>query len=277
MVFMNEWWVEKRGLAYGIWFTAGNVSGLFWPFIVQNLLDKHGFRVTLRILALAMLLIAGPAVFVMRPRPRRVAFTSSTKPRLFPSLLPHHLLRDKHFYLFSAAVVLQALVYIIPNLFLPSFADSLDLPKSAGSVLLAAMNFSTIGGQMAFGYVSDRYHPYTLISLSTAMCSIGAFWVLSGTNFTRLTTFSALWGFFASSYDVLFARISTVLTTDPEDALMLYGFVSFERGVSILLEGSFTVALVGEEEGFGKYHGLLRMCAWCMLASALCGIGYFRK
>jgi MFS family permease len=278
LVTINEWWIERRGLAYGIWFTASNASGLVMPFIIGKSLERFGFRVTLRLYALASILIAGPALLMVRPRPSRSSLLSSSNQKAFPGLLPRHLLKNTHFYLFTAAIFFQALVYIIPNVFLPSFADSLNLARDSGPFLLALASVATICGQMTFGYFIDKYHPYTLISISTSLCSVAAFLVQSASNFSALGAFALLWGFLAASYDVLFARICTVLTEEADEALILYGFLSFERGVAVLLEGSINVAIVDNtQEGFGKYQSLLQLSAWCMLASALCGLGYFRR
>jgi MFS family permease len=279
LVIMNEWWVKRRGLAYGMWFTASNASGLVMPFIIRKSLARYDFRITLRLYALASVVVAGLALLMVRPRVQRKGFwASSARIKPFPSLLPSHLLADKHFYLFTAAIFFQALVYIIPNVFLPSFADSLNLPLESGPSLLALGSIATICGQMVFGYVADKYHPYTLISISTSVCSAAAFLVRRAATFSGLSAFSLLWGFFAASYDVLFARICTVLTDDADDALILYGFLSFERGIAVLLEGSISVAIVDNaEEGYSKYRKLLQLSAWCMLASSLCGFGYFRR
>jgi MFS family permease len=276
LVIVNEWWIERRGLAYGIWFTASNASGLVMPFVIGKSLDRYGFRVTLRLYALASVLVAGPALLMIRPRPSRSRLSS--KQKAFPGLLPLHLLRNTHFYLFTTAIFLQSLVYIIPNVFLPSFADSLNLPRGSGPFLLALASVATICGQMTFGYFVDKHHPYTLVSLSTSLCSIAAFLVQRASKFTALGAFALLWGFLAASYDVLFARICTVLTDEADEALILYGFLSFERGVAVLLEGSISVIIVDNaEKGFGRYQRLLQLSVWCMLISSLCGLGYFRR
>jgi hypothetical protein len=58
----------------------------------------------------------------------------------------------------------------------------------------------------------------------------------------------------------------------------LYGFLSFERGVAVLVEGYIVPGLVKAEiDGFEKYGSLLALCGWCMLGSAICGVGWFRR
>jgi hypothetical protein len=280
LVIVNEWWIKRRGLAYGLWFTASNASGLVMPFIIQKLLDKYDFRVTLRLYALASIFIAGPAVFVLYPRRTHIAsMPSSTAQRgsLRSTIIPaRHIITNLHFATFTTANILQSLALMVPLLFLPSFATSMSLPAAAGSQLLALSSIATIAGQMMFGRISDIFHPYTLTSLSTFLCSLAAFGVRQSTGFSGLAIFAAIWGFLAAPYDVLFARICAVLTVDPDEALVLYGYLSLQRGFAVLAQGWIGANMVGgEEDGFKRFKMLLGFCGTCMLLSSFCGLAWF--
>lgn len=278
-MMVNERWVKRRGLAYGLWFTASNASGLVMPFIVQKLLDKYDFRITLRLLALASLLIAGPAVALLQPCQTHIASMSSIK-RMSPSsiIIPaRHILTNIHFAAYSAANMLQSLALIVPLIFLPSIATSMSLPAAAGPQLLALASIATIGGQLFFGKFSDVLHPYVLSSATTFICSIAAFAARGATGFLGLAVFAMIWGIFAAPYDVLFARMCAVLTTDSDEALVLYGYLSLERGLAIVAQGWIGANIVGgEEEGFGRFGRLFGFCGMCMLLSSFCGVGWFR-
>jgi hypothetical protein len=39
---LNEWWVTRRGLAWGLIASASGASGVVMPFIVEALLNKYG-------------------------------------------------------------------------------------------------------------------------------------------------------------------------------------------------------------------------------------------
>jgi hypothetical protein len=49
--YMNEWFVARRGLAYGIMFGGTGLSGLVLPLLFEKLLSSLGFANTLRIWA----------------------------------------------------------------------------------------------------------------------------------------------------------------------------------------------------------------------------------
>lgn len=48
MIWLPEWFVEKRGLAAGLIFCGSGAGGFIFPLIMGSLLDKVGFRWTLR-------------------------------------------------------------------------------------------------------------------------------------------------------------------------------------------------------------------------------------
>lgn len=50
----NEWFVEKRGLAYGILSAAGGSTGLGLPFLLNWGLDRYGYATTLRAYSIAI-------------------------------------------------------------------------------------------------------------------------------------------------------------------------------------------------------------------------------
>ncbi|KAL8693120.1 MAG: hypothetical protein Q9224_003817 [Gallowayella concinna] len=56
---LNEWWVDRRGLALGIFCAATGVSGLFYPFVLEILLNRYGPATTLRVSAVALTLLCG--------------------------------------------------------------------------------------------------------------------------------------------------------------------------------------------------------------------------
>lgn len=46
--FVNEWWVARKGMAFGIVSAASGASGVFMPFVIEALLNRYGYVTTLR-------------------------------------------------------------------------------------------------------------------------------------------------------------------------------------------------------------------------------------
>ena len=54
MYVIDEWFIARKGLAYGIVWTGTGVAGAIVPFLLQWLLDSYGFRIALRVWAVIL-------------------------------------------------------------------------------------------------------------------------------------------------------------------------------------------------------------------------------
>ncbi|KAL8843986.1 MAG: hypothetical protein Q9176_001681 [Flavoplaca citrina] len=89
---LNEWFINRRGLALGILCAATGVSGLFYPFVLETLLSRH-------------------------PN----SYHDAT-PKIDYSFFKMPL-----FYIFSLAALLEGLGHYFPKTYLPSYATSFGL------------------------------------------------------------------------------------------------------------------------------------------------------
>lgn len=62
MYVIDEWFIARKGLAYGIVWTGTGVAGAIVPFLLQWLLDSYGFRTALRVWAVILVSYRGPRV-----------------------------------------------------------------------------------------------------------------------------------------------------------------------------------------------------------------------
>jgi MFS family permease len=66
---LSEWFVQRRGLAWGIIFGGSGVGGTVFPIIINFLLGRvGGFRWTLRIWAAFIAVLGNVALYFSRPR-----------------------------------------------------------------------------------------------------------------------------------------------------------------------------------------------------------------
>jgi hypothetical protein len=59
---VNEFWVVRRGMAYGLLCSASGVSGVVMPFIIEALLQKYDYPKMLRAIATALFVLTGPLI-----------------------------------------------------------------------------------------------------------------------------------------------------------------------------------------------------------------------
>ena len=52
--YLDEWFIERKGLAFGILWAGTGISGTLVPLIMEWGLEKYGFRIMLRFWAVVM-------------------------------------------------------------------------------------------------------------------------------------------------------------------------------------------------------------------------------
>ncbi|KAI4290399.1 MAG: hypothetical protein L6R35_000332 [Caloplaca aegaea] len=190
------------------------------------------------------------------------------------------------FYFFALAQLLQGLAYYVPLIYLPSYATSLGLSGTMGALLLVVASFAQVLGQMAFGFVSDMRIPrlwvdgrvpvHILLFLSTSVSGISilALWGLAR-SLGMLIAFAALYGISAGGFAVLWARMSTTLSSSPSLALTTFSYFALTKGIGNVLTGPIGSALISRSPhadrdvyADGKFEGIVLYSGACMLASA---------
>ena len=295
---LNEWFIEKRGLAFGIMIASTGLSGIAMPFVFATLLAKYGFATTLRAFSLALFLLTGATLPLLKerfPSDHRTNQCSTPLPPasrkcLVKALASHvSFVKRSRFWFFVASVLLQGLAYSFPILFLPSYASLLGFSPNVGALLLALCSLMQVPGQITVGYLSDRKVSVEILAFVTPMVSGLSIWTLWGLarTLTPLVVFSLLYGFFGGGYVVLWAKMGLELSDDPKVALTLFGCFNFLKGVGNMLTGPISGVLMTQEVslikyGLGRYENIVLYCGSCMSSCAfimivLCAAGRLRN
>lgn len=262
---LNEWFVRKRGLAYGVLYAGGGVSGVGLPFLLELLLSKYGHRTTLRAVAVAQFILVAPILPLIKPR---LPPSHHSTLRMFDISF----LKQPLFYCFALSNLLQGFAYYIPGLYLPTFASALGLPGTMGALLLAANNLASVLGQVSFGYASDRIsNVLILVFTSTSVSAIAAFTLWGfARSLAMLMMFAILYGWFAGAFVVLWPKFGQILAEDPQP---VYSMMAFGKGIGNLATGPITARLltgeVGKGYGMGRFQPLILFLGSCMLCSSL--------
>ena len=275
---INEWFVEKRGMAYGIQCCATGFSGIVFPFVLEILLKIYGFATTLRGISVFLALAAGSCLPLFKRRvPPIKDHAEMEKTNL-------SFLKKPIFYLYAASNLFQGLDFYLPLLFLPSYATSIGLSAEAGALLLAVASFAQVIGQVIFGYLSDgRIGLHTLLFVSPFISAIAAFTLWGfASSLPLLIMFSIVYGLFAEAYAALWARMCTRVSDNPAAALASYSILSFEKGIGNVLSGPISAGLLSQtvvlgSYGVSRYENLILFTGGCMLLSALTMVAWYLK
>lgn len=260
ILFLDEWFIRRKGLAFGMMWAGTGVSGVVLPFIMSALLTRFGFRTTLRAYAVALIVLALPLLYFIRPR-LPLAQTSLQR-RLDLSFL-----RTTAFWIPQSANVAQGLGYFIPGIYLPTYATSQGMTGTEGTFMLALVNMGVVFGAIWVGALTDRMHVISVM----ALCSFGAvlavfvFWGLA-VSMPMLCLFSLLYGLTAGGFSATYTGIVQLVKEQDTaaDTGMIFGFLAVGRGIGALASGPLSEALLhmqtwkGEAKlGYGTGYGLL--------------------
>ena len=269
--FLYDWFVAKRGLAYGIVSCSTGITGSAFPFILQLMLDRFGAPTTLRGLALFIVVAIGPAILLVQPRSNH--YTGS-----YTHLVTRymHLFYQPLFYVYSISNFLQGIAYYLPSIFLPLCAATLGLDSLYGALLIVILSLSQLAGQLMFGHFADaQVSASLLLILSSGISGLATIflWGLAK-SFAVLAIFSALFGFFASGWSATWARMGMNLSVEPSAQLMTFGLFCAQRGLGNVISGPISGALQGqvintESFGVGIFDGIIGLTGGCLLLGAL--------
>ncbi|GKT95441.1 LOW QUALITY PROTEIN: MFS monocarboxylate transporter [Colletotrichum tofieldiae] len=242
---LNEWFVERRGLAYGIMSTGAGCSGVGLPFLLESLLSKYGYRTTLQAMAVTQFITLLPMIPLLKAR-----LPASRGGVLRKG--DFKFLGEPLFYCFALMNFLEALGYYIPSLFLPTYATSLGFSGTMGALILAANNLATIFGQLALGYITDRVNNVLILAFTSSFVAAAASFTIWGyaTSLAPLLSFSLLFGLATGGYSCLWNKFGSALSEDPGH---IYSFMAFGKGVGNILTGPISSPLVkgSVESGYG--------------------------
>lgn len=265
-VWIDSWFVARRGLAYGIAWGGSAAAGVVAPLAMQWMLTNWGFRITLRVWAVVSMVLMTPALVLAKSR----------VPVRQDAAAPRHkmevgFLRSPAFLTMQTANVLVHVGLLMPNLYLPSFAVSQGWSAVSGTVAISVINGATVLGSMMVGWLTDRYHAATVMNLCAAgaVSAVFIFWTLA-VHQPAMYVFSALYGVFAGSYPSTWAGCAGPIRRNypgVETGMMLALFVS-GRGLGTVLGGPISGALVKSDVwkdhaalAYGSGFGGLIVCS----------------
>lgn len=186
----RRWFQTRIGLANGILFSGTSVGGITWPFILQKLLDRYSIPTVLRCLGVAV------AIFIFAALPfvkGRLPESASPPPRLGYS---KSALTNAYVWAFVSITILQAATAVVPQLWLPTYARSINLSASQGSALVTAVNGTALIARIGTGWLADRLSVH-LLAFTSLLATSGAvliLWGALGDSLGWLLAFALIYG-----------------------------------------------------------------------------------
>ncbi|TFY61513.1 hypothetical protein EVJ58_g4474 [Rhodofomes roseus] len=234
IVLLPQWFVRRRGLATGFIFAGSGFGGFAFPFLLQALLERYGFRWTLRIWAIATFVIVGIAILGMQPRLPIPKYQRGKRPRFIPPQM--HFLKSTLFWLLTICTIMHAMSFYSVSLYIATFTKVISSPLSA-SIVLAIFNSSGTVCQIVMGHLCDQF-PYAWIMAGSTLLSGLAVFLLWGfaQQLTLVFLFVIIYGGFMGGYNALGpASASDCAGNKPEQSSIIWACIFFVRGIAVVV------------------------------------------
>ncbi|KAF7536028.1 hypothetical protein G7054_g4880 [Neopestalotiopsis clavispora] len=187
---LPPWFSTKRSLAVGLSTAGAGGGGVVYSLATNAAIQSVGIEWTYRILGLCTLIANIGAAFTMRDVPHSMHHHNRQGP----------MFRIRDFTRVEVLlVVFWGLVtefgYITLLYSLPSYATSIGLTSTQGSVANAMLNLGLALGRPLIGYFSDRLGRINMAMYMTALCGVFCFtlWI-PAKGFALLSVFALLAG-----------------------------------------------------------------------------------
>ncbi|ORY74553.1 putative monocarboxylic acid transporter [Leucosporidium creatinivorum] len=276
-----EWFQARRGLASGVMFAGTGVGGTIFPFAIQALISRFGYRAALVSVAVCFALFGGVSLVWIRPR---IPVPKDSNERARARRIDAGFLKMSTFYAFVGSTLFSSLGNFIPSVWIPSYATDIGLSENDGTVLISAMNAASVPGLLIVGYLSDIWPLRAVVTLSCGGSAISCLllWGFSQ-NIGSLTAFAIVFGLLGLSFSALWTRlISIIALDDPSLPPLLFSVFAFARGVGNISSGPVANALLesdlfaGSKGAYGvkNYGSLLLYSGLTMAAGSVIGVLY---
>ncbi|KAF9700378.1 hypothetical protein EKO04_001509 [Ascochyta lentis] len=257
MLYLDEWFIKRKGLAYGVMWTGKSAAGVGVPFAMETCLRKFGPGVTLQGWSVATVLLSAPLLYFLKPRIPLSQSATVRRISLKFVYLPS-------FWMLQIGNILQSLGYFLPYTYLSTYAvQQLHVSTTVATTLLVLINVTSIPGGIVIGGLGDYFHITTMILISTfgSALAVFLFWGFSSQT-ALLAVFSITYGFFAGGFSSTWSGVLQELKAQSPalDTGFVFGLLAGGRGIGNVVSGPLSVALVPrdgrmkENESWG-YHG----------------------
>lgn len=114
LAYLDEWFVQRKGLAFGVICAGGGAAGVAIPFTMDWVLDKYGFRTALRVWAVVVVVLTVPVLRFNKGR-LPVRSQTSSAPR---QKIEWRFVKTWAFWILQLASVVQGLGYFLPSIYI---------------------------------------------------------------------------------------------------------------------------------------------------------------
>lgn len=209
ILWLPNWWDRRRGFATAIIFGGSGIGGIVWPIIFSELLQTVGFRWTLRVWALAQLVITGGAVLCLNAGVKLVRVSTPFRCKQVLPGFPRSLLSGVTL-LNIVALLTQTTAWYSVSLNISNYASSMGFSSDTSTGILSAFNASAAITYFVLGYLVDRFSYPLLMATSTTLNLVFTALVFgfAGSSLTKIVVFVVFYGLTGGGFSCFLTPVS---------------------------------------------------------------------
>jgi MFS family permease len=205
MALLPPWFSSHRSLAVGIATSGAGFGGLAYSLLAGHLIEVSGVAWTWRILSFTSLAANAVCVLLLRERPHSLSSSSSSSASS-PGRASRYSFNARDFLRIQIFLILcwgfvTEFGYVALSYSLPSYATSLGLSPTQGSVVQALLSLGAGLGRPVVGYYSDRVGRINVALYMTLLCGVLCLtlWILAR-SYAGLVVFAATAGVVSGTF-----------------------------------------------------------------------------
>ena len=203
---VSQWFTRRRGIAVAIGSSGNYLAGVFWPSVVQHLVQADGWRHTYMGIGLFCAATMIPLSLALRrrpPTPQPAQFVA--RGRYAPGstgFSPAALM-----VLLSVAGVGCCVAMSMPQVHIVAYCGDLGYGVARGSEMLSLMMGFGIVSRIASGFIADRIGGLRTLMLSSMLQGVALVLYMMFDSLDSLYVISALFGLFQGGLVPSYAMI----------------------------------------------------------------------
>ncbi|KAK3307446.1 major facilitator superfamily domain-containing protein [Chaetomium strumarium] len=199
MSLLPPWFSSHRSLAVGFATSGAGLGGLAYSLLAGHLIEVSGIAWTWRILSFTALACNAICVLLCRERPTSSSSSRNTNGNRYAFSL-RDFLRIQIFLVLCWGFLTE-FGYVALWYSLPSYATSVGLSPTQGSIVQALLSLGLGLGRPVVGYYSDRVGRINMALCMTMLCGILCLtlWILAR-SYAGLLAFAAIAGVMSGTF-----------------------------------------------------------------------------
>ncbi len=187
MTAVSNWFHRRVGLASGIAVSGFGFGGLLIPVMVR-LIDVYGWRTTLTILAVGMVVLIVPLSLLFRHKPEQYGYApdgAPAQPRISDGSVPpvqstdvdirvRTALKSRTFWQLALAYTVQVLLVSSIVTHVMPYLSSIGVGRSMATVVATAVPLISIVGRFGLGWLGDRVSRRVMAAVAFGMMGLGS-------------------------------------------------------------------------------------------------------